>query len=331
MIKSLRAIFVPVVLLVSLVLAGCTSYSQPRYGGSGVYYDRAYHQPATRVHVNPIVYPYWSLDYFYFSRHYHPYSVIVHRHDPWFYPYPGWYYGYRPGPRAHLSFSYRYYYPWYAGGVHYHHYRPWQSSAYFSYWHYSTPRHRSYSSQDRVHQEDRRLREMQRRQNLAARASGPRRTPAPTARIGSPAVYRQQSAPVRDHRRPHESGPRIRDDRRMRGTPPPTDRTTIRHRNAPESRDRLPRATTPRRDRPRSSPPSSRQPATRQEQRRTPRSSRETPSPPASRSRAEPRSRSSGSRSQGSTPSRTRDSAPTRSRPSRSSSSSSDRRRDRDR
>ena len=86
------------------LLSGCASQFQPRYGHDGIYYD----QPQRVVHhvsPNPAVYPFWSLDWFYFSRHYHPYSVVVSAHDPWFYPYPGWYYGYRPGFRSHVGFA----------------------------------------------------------------------------------------------------------------------------------------------------------------------------------------------------------------------------------
>ncbi len=107
-----------------LFLTGCASQFQPRYGNDGIYYD----QPQRTVHhvsANPAVYPFWSLDWFYFSRHYHPYSVVVTSYDPWFYPYPGWYYGYRPGFRSHVGLAWGgYYHPWYRGG--FGHIRPWQ-------------------------------------------------------------------------------------------------------------------------------------------------------------------------------------------------------------
>ncbi|TVS11457.1 MAG: hypothetical protein EA419_07970 [Wenzhouxiangella sp.] len=113
------------ILFMVLVLSGCATYFQPRYGSDGVYFDQARTPPRAVVAVDPLIYPYWSLDYFYFSRFYHPHSVFMHYHDPWFYPYPGWYYGYRPGPRAAFAFGSGFYYPWYSFGVSYSSYRPW--------------------------------------------------------------------------------------------------------------------------------------------------------------------------------------------------------------
>jgi hypothetical protein len=186
-------------LLASLLLAGCTTYSQPRYGGSGVYYERAYHPPPARVYVDPLVYPYWSLDYFYFSRHYHPYSVVVHRYDPWFYPYPGWYYGYRPGPRAHVSVSHGYYYPWHARGAYYHHYRPWYSTVSFSHVHYSGPRYH-YSSRERTRQENLRIQELRHRQAQAARGPAQHRPLPPTVAPRIPASTRPHTGRVQPQR-----------------------------------------------------------------------------------------------------------------------------------
>ena len=98
-----------------LVLAGCTTVYVPRYADDGVYYDDAYAHDAGGYPTsssygydrawaaNPVHYPYWSLDYFYFSQHYHPYSVVVGTWDPYYYPYPGWRYG--PRHRRHGGFG----------------------------------------------------------------------------------------------------------------------------------------------------------------------------------------------------------------------------------
>jgi hypothetical protein len=159
----------PRIVLMGLVLSliGCATYYQPRYGQDGVYYDDPHAYSRTSVHVgyyDPLLYPYWSLDYFYFSRHYHPYSVLIHYHDPWYYPYPGWYYGYRPGPRSHYAVGWgRYYYPWHAHGYYYHYYRPWRP-LYVSY-----PRETAAQAPhfDRVRLTDDRLRHTERRERAA--------------------------------------------------------------------------------------------------------------------------------------------------------------------
>jgi hypothetical protein len=87
------------VLLLALLcglLIGCVSYHQPRYGSDGVYFDQRYAAPRQVVVVDPMFYPYWSLDFFYFSRFHRPYRspFFVHSpwfyHDPWFYSRRGW-------------------------------------------------------------------------------------------------------------------------------------------------------------------------------------------------------------------------------------------------
>ena len=144
-----------VIAALALAVTACATYYQPRYGSDGVYFDQARSQPRTVIVSDPLAYPYWSLDYFYFSRFYHPYSIVVSHQDPWFYPYPGWYYGYRPGPRSSLAFSGSFYYPWYSFGFGYASYRPWRPH----YVHY--PHHRPGSNRPpthRVHELDERLR-----------------------------------------------------------------------------------------------------------------------------------------------------------------------------
>ena len=174
--------------IATLFLAGCASYQQPRYGYDGVYYEQAVsHRSAPAVHVSPLIYPYWSLDYFYFSRYYHPYSVWVGAADPWFYPYPGWYYGYRPGTRTRISlaYGYGYYYPWFGYG--YRGYQPWG----WTYIHY--PRYTS-SPPTRVRHIDERLRMLETRQRDTRLATGPGTQALPT--IG--ATSRQPSSRLSD-------------------------------------------------------------------------------------------------------------------------------------
>lgn len=120
-----------------LGLAGCAYSPHYHSGPEGVYYGRAPAATYVRArHVNPAVYPYWSLDHFYFSGFYHPYSVFVGYREPHYYPYPGWIYGYRyglgnrhrpyrsHGLSARYSYGYpygygSYGYPWYGSGRHY--------------------------------------------------------------------------------------------------------------------------------------------------------------------------------------------------------------------
>jgi hypothetical protein len=144
-------------LAIGILLAGCVSY-YPVPGSDGVYAERAY--PVRSVHyVDPLLYPYWSLDYFYFSRHYHPYSVYVPIHDPWYYPYPGWYFH---DPRRY----------WAGYGPRYHHYRPWYFGGYFAFGrHYYAP----YEDHDRVRDIDSRLYELETSRSLAVRAQRPDR------------------------------------------------------------------------------------------------------------------------------------------------------------
>ena len=157
-------------LVLATALTGCVTYHQPRYGQDGVYYDQPYRSAPTRTgYIDPVIYPYWSLDYFYFSRHYTPYSVVVHRHDPWYYPYPGWYYGYRglAGYGAQLGYGY---YPWYSFGIHYRHHRPWKPD----YIHYPRPTREPVryverpASYQRVREIDQRMRALEQRQRTLA-------------------------------------------------------------------------------------------------------------------------------------------------------------------
>lgn len=107
------------VLLAAVFLGGCASYHQSHYIDSGAYYRSAGGYGAAGGYAgsgyvvsNPVIYPYWSIDYFYFSRHYHPYSVYVGYHQPLYFPYPGWALGYyRPAHRWH-SAGYGPGYPW---------------------------------------------------------------------------------------------------------------------------------------------------------------------------------------------------------------------------
>lgn len=155
--------------LAALLLSGCASYSQPRYGHDGIYYDQPIvHRTTTVVHASPLIYPYWSLDYFYFSRFYHPYSVWVGWADPWYYPYPGWYHGYRPGPRTRLSIAFGgQYYPWYARG--YHGFHPWG----WTYIHYPPPRSGQPAHRRHVDERLRMLEQRQRSTGVRTLATAP--------------------------------------------------------------------------------------------------------------------------------------------------------------
>ncbi|MGY6553756.1 MAG: hypothetical protein ACXIUM_04445 [Wenzhouxiangella sp.] len=78
-----------------LLLSGCVTTHQPRYGFDGVYFDQWHAAPSQVVIVDPTWYPFWSLDFFYFShfpRRHGPFFA----HDPWFWydpwrhPRQGW-------------------------------------------------------------------------------------------------------------------------------------------------------------------------------------------------------------------------------------------------
>ncbi len=81
-----------VVVLLALSLGACTTYHQPRYGSDGVYYDQWQTAPRTAVVVDPWLYPYWSLDFFYSSGFYGSYRYGPYR-DPFFARGPGFYGG----------------------------------------------------------------------------------------------------------------------------------------------------------------------------------------------------------------------------------------------
>lgn len=202
-------------------LAGCTTVHQPRYGYDGVYYEQAVSRHSSRVvHVDPLLYPYWSIDYFYFSRHYHPYSVWVGAADPWFYPYPGWYYGYRPGPRSRvgLAFGTGVYYPWFGFG--YYGYQPW-GWTHIHYPRYTTP------APSRVRHIDERLRMLEDRQRSARMAATPMQAPPPgrsvttpsqTLTADEPGERQLQRAAVRE-RHGSATQPRATQPRHRRDTP----------------------------------------------------------------------------------------------------------------
>jgi len=82
--------------LLGILLSGCATYHQPRYGVDGVYFDQWQAAPRQVVVVDPMIYPFWSLDFFYFGRFHHPYGspFFVHDpwffHDPWMHPRRGW-------------------------------------------------------------------------------------------------------------------------------------------------------------------------------------------------------------------------------------------------
>lgn len=102
------------VLAAALVLTGCVHYSLPRHADDGVYYQDRYSTPTHVYSVDPWMYPYWSLDYFYFSHHYRPYSVVIGHVHPWYH---------------HRSL----YHPWHARGAYYAGYGGWHGSFWLGY------------------------------------------------------------------------------------------------------------------------------------------------------------------------------------------------------
>jgi hypothetical protein len=147
-------------LLAAVLMGGCVSYYERHYGSpgvhvggygtSGVYYgsDYGYGERHYRA-VNPVYYPYWSIDYFYFSRFHHPYSFYVGYREPLYYPYPGWaldVHFYSPG-YSHYRGGLGYGYPWHGYG----HFYPRYSLGFFAY---------SDRSPHRIRGIDRRLREL---------------------------------------------------------------------------------------------------------------------------------------------------------------------------
>jgi len=158
-----------------VTLGGCVSYYERHYDDPGVYYSGGYQSAVYRPvrPPNPAVYPYWSLDYFYFSRYHHPYSVFVGYHEPLYYPYPGWYfggryashrYGYRPGFRTRLGFGY----PWYGYG---HSYPRFSLGFFVGYDVYRGHRGYGYRHDHRLRHIDRRLNALQDPAPAPSRAS----------------------------------------------------------------------------------------------------------------------------------------------------------------
>lgn len=192
--------------LAALLLAGCASYYPT--GDRGVYYEVPEYRSTRVAYVDPLLYPYWSLDYFYYSRYYHPYSVLVHRWDPWYYPYPGWYYGYRPGPRF-AGHGGRLYYPWYRYTDRYAGYRPWHSGIYLTsgYRYNNRYDNRHNNRQLRVRELDARLHELETRRSLAARGRRPERGLVPSASPWLPATGRGAAYRRGDVRRPPRPDP----------------------------------------------------------------------------------------------------------------------------
>src|SRR6056297_2537880 len=165
--KIRTAVHLATLAVLAMALGGCSTYYQSYYPDSGVYYggsgqaagfSRGGYGP-----VNPVDYPYWSLDYFYFSQYYHPYSVYVGYNEPLYYPYPGWIFGdYRAlRPRGHgSSFAFGFGYPWYGYGNRYPAYSFGFFSGYDPYYyggHYRGERH----GRHRIRQIDRRLEALQ--------------------------------------------------------------------------------------------------------------------------------------------------------------------------
>jgi len=117
--KSKAPIRTVALILAAALLGGCGTYHKPYYVDSGAYYRSAGDYSGVSAYSrtayassNPAVYPYWSIDYFYFSQHYHPYSVYVGYHEPLYYPYPGWALGYHRPLHARRVAGPGFGYPW---------------------------------------------------------------------------------------------------------------------------------------------------------------------------------------------------------------------------
>lgn len=182
--------------LLALVLGGCATY-YPAGPDRGVYYEKPQYRSTRITYVDPLVYPYWSLDYFYYSHYYHPYSVLVHRYDPWYYPYPGWYYGYGPGPRFAAGRG-RFHVPWYRYPDRYATYHPWRAGTRVSFGHYSRDRYDRYdrreAPRDRLRDINSRLRDIESRRARTVRNQRPDQRLLPGAAPRLPATGRGAAA-----------------------------------------------------------------------------------------------------------------------------------------
>jgi len=177
--KIRTAVHLATLAVLAMALGGCSTYYQSYYPDSGVYYGDSggYGQAAGFSRggygpVNPVDYPYWSLDYFYFSQYYHPYSVYVGYNEPLYYPYPGWALGYYRPIRSHGSFAFGFGYPWHGYGYRY----PAYSFGFFSGYdpfyyggHYGRDYRRDRHGHHRLRQIDRRLEALQRGDSYASR------------------------------------------------------------------------------------------------------------------------------------------------------------------
>lgn len=262
--------------LAILLLGACASHYPA--GDRGVYYEVPEYRSPRVAYIDPLLYPYWSLDYFYYSRYYHPYSMLVHRWDPWYYPYPGWYYGYRPGPHF-AGHGGRLYYPWQRYTNRYAGYHPWRSGIHLSFGYRDDSRH---NAPHRVREVDARLRELETRRSLAIRGQRPARPLLPAASPWLPATGRS-AAWRRDQLRrpPRATGSRSADQRQDR----------IERLRAADRSTRTPRRDQRYRERGPVAPPPTREtrPRLRQTEPTTPVRQRPVePAPPRSRPRREP-------------------------------------------
>lgn len=155
--------------VLAALLSGCSTYYQSYYPDSGVYYGASAgyghaggHSSGGYATINPSVYPYWSIDHFYFSRYYHPYSVYVGYHEPLYYPYPGWVFGdYRSvHPRGFHSVAFGFGYPWHGYGYRYPGYSFGFFSGYDPFYRGAYYRH-SRDNRHRIRHIDRRLEALQ--------------------------------------------------------------------------------------------------------------------------------------------------------------------------
>ena len=249
--------------VLTLLLTACASQFQPRQGHDGVYPADRYRMGPEIIDVDPGLYPFWSLDWFYFDRHYAPYSVMVVYHDPWHHPH--WWPVHRPGFRSHL---------WLSWGLPSHRWHPWGPHAHWG-WHSPWLWHpHPWVYRPVLREADPRLNELRHQDRL------PRRFRA--LHSGSPAQAEQirtdrrmirnapqATEPTRRSSRPAGAGIRLpsQSGRRISTQPEPRQRPEREIQPPPASRQAHP---APRQNQPRTAPRSS--PATSP---RTPRAHRE--------------------------------------------------------
>ncbi|AKS42850.1 hypothetical protein [Wenzhouxiangella marina] len=195
-----------------VLLAGCST-TTPRYGYDGVYGDGSV-QPAWSAAGYSALYPYWSLDHFYFSRYYLPYSVVVHAYDPWLYPYSAWYWGYPYTHPRFFSLSWRWAYDYRAPWDRHRVWRPSPNEPLFDYRDrrmsdgQGLSRPRGSFPPDRIERFERQRAQRDSGGSLMGQSPPPRRSSPPPVNRRAPPTTNRPSVP---NRRPSRAPERIRE------------------------------------------------------------------------------------------------------------------------